>query len=112
MISRETAGEILRVLAYPKFGLSESRIDAFVARYLPYAERIEVTHQTMECVLCRDSDDQKFVWLAISGKADILVSGDLDLLDLRQQARFSSKRQRNIAYAMKESGRNNVEHWK
>jgi len=88
LISRETAGEILRVLAYPKFGLSQPNIDAFAARYLPFAERIEGTQQTMDHPTCRDPEDQKFVWLAIAGKADILVTGDRDLLDLREQASF------------------------
>lgn len=30
----------------------------------------------------RDADDDKFIWLALAGGADWLVSGDRDLLDL------------------------------
>lgn len=31
---------------------------------------------------CRDADDDKFIHLALAGKAGVLVTGDRDLLDL------------------------------
>jgi len=38
-------------------------------------------------VKCRDKDDQKFLDCARTGRADYLVTGDPDLLDLRQVGR-------------------------
>jgi predicted nucleic acid-binding protein len=38
--------------------------------------------------LCRDRGDQPFLDLAQSGQADVLVSGDRDLLALVEQTRF------------------------
>ena len=89
LVSRETAAEFLRVLAYPKFGLSDKQIDAFAARYLPFAERIEQVGVVPGIPLCRDIHDQKFLDLAAVGRADVLVTGDQDLLLLRASTSFS-----------------------
>ena len=41
------------------------------------------------CALAKQNDnDQKFIQLAIAGKADILVTGDADLLVLQDQTPF------------------------
>ncbi|MEO6080861.1 MAG: putative toxin-antitoxin system toxin component, PIN family [Steroidobacteraceae bacterium] len=32
--------------------------------------------------LCRDADDDKFLALAVTGRADVIISGDSDLLEL------------------------------
>ena len=42
LVSRATASDFIGVLRYPKFGLSDEKVEAFVARYLPFAERVEV----------------------------------------------------------------------
>lgn len=89
LISRDTAQEFLRVLAYPKFGLSELEIHTLAARYLPYAECIDESFKSASHLLCRDENDQKFIALANAGKADVLVTGDRDLLALRDQAAFA-----------------------
>ena len=34
--------------------------------------------------ICRDADDDKFLETAVGGKADVLISGDLDLLTLKE----------------------------
>jgi hypothetical protein len=39
-------------------------------------------------VVCRDASDQPFLDLAQSGKADLLVTGDDDLLILARQTAF------------------------
>jgi len=54
--------------------------------YLPYCEVIKVTRR---CKLaCRDANDQRFLDVSQSGKADLLVSGDRDLLALAGETRF------------------------
>lgn len=86
IISRATTAELVRVLRYPKFKLSAEDCRELLADYLPYCEVIESTKRC-SCV-CRDKNDQPFLDLAESGKADFLVSGDKDLLSLAGQASF------------------------
>ena len=43
------------------------------------AELVDITERI---AACRDPKDDKFLELAVSGKADLIVSGDGDLLDL------------------------------
>jgi putative PIN family toxin of toxin-antitoxin system len=87
MISRVTTAELIRVLRYPKFKLSAEDCRELLADYLPYCEVVEVTRRC-GCV-CRDKNDQPFLDLAQSGKADFLVSGDKYLLSLEGQTSFA-----------------------
>jgi uncharacterized protein len=86
LISRATAAELTRVLRYPKFGLFADDARELLADYLPYCEVVESTARC--AVVCRDVSDQTFLDLAQSGKADVLVSGDQDLLSLAGQTTF------------------------
>jgi uncharacterized protein len=43
------------------------------------AELVTITERI---VACRDATDDKFLELAVNGKADVIVSGDADLLVL------------------------------
>jgi putative PIN family toxin of toxin-antitoxin system len=79
LVSRPTVEELIRVLAYPKFALDRSEIDALLADYLPFTESVVVAPQA-RAPKCRDKDDQMFVDLAIQGHADALVTGDRALL--------------------------------
>ena len=42
LIDKEYADELLRVLAYPKFQLSQDEIEILLSSYLPYAEPVEI----------------------------------------------------------------------
>jgi putative PIN family toxin of toxin-antitoxin system len=86
LISRATAAEVTRVLGYPKFQLTSDDRHELLAEYLPYGEVVEVTGRCQQ--VCRDANDQPFLDLAQSGKADLLVSGDQDLLALAGQTEF------------------------
>jgi uncharacterized protein len=86
LLSRATALELMRVLGYPKFKLQPEDRQELLAEYLPYCKIIEVTRKCP--VICRDEKDQPFLDLAQSGKAEVLVSGDRDLLALAGQAAF------------------------
>ena len=79
---------LLRVLRYPKFGLSDSQIEVFAARYIPFAERVEVDDSALALPDCRDPKDRMFLALAEAGQANVLVIGDNDLLALQGQTRF------------------------
>ena|ERR1700676_596433 len=86
LISSATATELTRVLRYPKFGLSTDDARELLAEYLPCCEVIEPRERC--AVACRGRDDQPFLDLALSGRADLLVSGDQDLLMLLGRTTF------------------------
>ena len=50
-----------------------------LARMLAAAERVTITERI---AACRDPKDDKFLELAVNGHADLIVSGDADLLAL------------------------------
>ena len=85
LVSRPTAAELTRVLAYPKFRLSADDRTELLAEYLPYCKIIEPSRRCK--TICRDPNDQPFLDLAQSGKAD-LVTGDQNLLTLAGQTTF------------------------
>jgi putative PIN family toxin of toxin-antitoxin system len=73
-------------LGYPKFQLSIEDRRELLAEYLPYCEIVPV--RVRRPAVCRDTKDQVFLDLAQSGKADVLVSGDRDLLQLVGKTAF------------------------
>ncbi len=89
LLSQATVAELMRVLAYPKFKLSHSDIEELLSDYLPYGEVVEVNAVTEDLPSCRDADDQIFVELAFAGKADMLITGDADLLAMAASCPFS-----------------------
>jgi uncharacterized protein len=86
LLSRATAAELTRVLSYPRFRLTSDERRELLADYLPWCEVIKVTDKSG--VICRDRNDQMFLDLAHSGRANLLVSGDKDLLALARQTEF------------------------
>lgn len=85
LVSRETAGEIIRVLAYPKFRLGPEDRRVLLADYLPYTETVRIPDPPPDVPPCRDPFDVPFLLLAIVGSAEFLVTGDRDLLLLDGQ---------------------------
>jgi putative PIN family toxin of toxin-antitoxin system len=86
VVNRDTAAELMRVLAYPKFKLGAAEREELLADYLPYAETVaEAQTPAPDTPICRDPADQMFLDLAYSAKAEALVTGDEDLLSLRAQ---------------------------
>ena len=79
LVSRSTIDELIRVLAYPKFNLNKTEIEALLADYLPFTKPVVVSPQP-QSPQCPDTDDQMFVDLAIQGRAEVLVTGDRTLL--------------------------------
>jgi putative PIN family toxin of toxin-antitoxin system len=83
LVSRETFEEFLAVLEYPKFSLDEAEKKAIVQEeVLPYFEVVEKPGPVEN--ICRDPEDDKFLALAVSGKAEYLVSGDDDLCGMKK----------------------------
>ncbi len=87
LLSAVTAAELTRVLAYPKFQLAREEREELLADYVPHCrivERVRACPQT-----CRDANDQPFLDLAESDGAEVLVSGDKDLLALEGKTGFA-----------------------
>ena len=82
LVSRWTAAELIRVLAYPKFRLSEDDQTHLLDDYLPWCETVVVPDPPPDVPRCRDPSDRPFLELAVAGRADALVTGDGDLLAL------------------------------
>ena len=81
LVSRETAMELIRVLAYPKFRLTEDEREDVLGDFLPWCETVTVP-KGVQVPECRDPLDRPFLELAVVAEADWLVTGDKDLLAL------------------------------
>ena len=82
LFSRELLDEFLDVVQRPKFHkyFSASSIEIALEIIVDFSEFVNVT---TEVELCRDIKDNYLLALAIDGKANYLVTGDFDLLDLK-----------------------------
>ena len=90
LCSSATADELIRVLAYPKFRLDEEDIRTLVGSYISFAEVVSIDCDDLdELPRCRDPKDQMFLELAHCAHADVLVSGDGDLLELADSCEFA-----------------------
>ncbi len=81
VFSKETFEEFRAFLEYAKFSLSTQEIKMIIEEeVLPFFEVVEVTNEIKG--ICRDPDDDKFLACAVSAKADFIVTGDKDLLEI------------------------------
>lgn len=81
VVNRATITELLRVLAYPKFRLSQSEREDVLGEYLPYCITY-APHVIVDAPAVRDDADQDFLQLALAAKVAFLLTGDNDLLVL------------------------------
>jgi putative PIN family toxin of toxin-antitoxin system len=81
LISVATIEELQKVMNRPKFDKYVDREirSEFIAQLTQQSELVEINEPV---IACRDSKDDKFLELAVNGKADYLISGDRDLLVL------------------------------
>lgn len=78
--STTTEQELLQVMARPKIArLISPQFVEWVTKLLAKAELVTIVERITSC---RDAKDNKFLELAVNGKADIIVTGDQDLLTL------------------------------
>lgn len=81
LYSDATLQEALQVLLRPKFRRYVDIEDVYdFAAHL--SEQGEFVDVTASITACRDPKDDKFLDLAVTGKADMIVTGDADLLEL------------------------------
>jgi len=86
LICKETVSELLRVLAYPKFKLTNEDRQHLLQDFLPYTEIVELPLPWPTLPRCRDEKDQVFLVIAYIGRADALITGDGDLLAMRNES--------------------------
>lgn len=81
LISLEVVSELNDVLGREKFNkyVSEEERIEFLSGLLQEVEFIEISEAVSEC---RDPKDDKFLELAVNGKAVCIISGDGDLLSM------------------------------
>ena len=76
LTSNETFEEFITRIRRPKFRKygSPEELEAYVGLLLDRAESISVSDFFTEC---RDPDDDKFFELAVSGRADYIITGNI-----------------------------------
>ncbi|MCC3412739.1 MAG: putative toxin-antitoxin system toxin component, PIN family [Microcoleus sp. PH2017_29_MFU_D_A] len=81
LYSEATLKELEQVLNRQKFNkyLSLEDRKVFLLKFISSSQLVSITEKI---VVCRDEKDNKFLELAVSGNANIIVTGDMDLLIL------------------------------
>lgn len=81
LISEATMYELADVLARPKFDRYISLEDrkSFLQRLGHITELVPIIQLVREC---RDPKDDKFLEVALNGRADVIITGDADLLEM------------------------------
>jgi putative PIN family toxin of toxin-antitoxin system len=81
LVSEATMNELADVLARPKFDRYVSLADRqqFLRLLGRVAEFVPIVYPVREC---RDPEDDKFLDVALNGKAGVILTGDSDLLVL------------------------------
>jgi uncharacterized protein len=81
--STDMIDEYVRVLAYPKFQLSEQEIHYLLYdEVLPHFEIIRVAPG--ESIIRNDPSDDLFIWCARAAGSEIIVSGNTHLLRIKK----------------------------
>ncbi|WP_218653146.1 putative toxin-antitoxin system toxin component, PIN family [Nostoc sp. TCL26-01] len=83
LVSKATTTELIRVLAYPKFKLTPTEQEDLLADYILFCEAVTIPDRLPVIPECRDPFDLPFLLLAVVSEADYLVTGDRDLLSLK-----------------------------
>lgn len=80
----ELLAELDRVLTYPKLQryYSTEERSRFVALVMALSEAVDLPETIPR--ICRDPDDDHLIACAVIGRTDVIVSGDDDLLALKQ----------------------------
>ena len=80
LYSEATLNELIDVLSRPrmvnKYGLTAAEVDSLCALVI---RRGELVAPDRTITTCRDPKDNKFLEVAVAGRADVIVTGDEDL---------------------------------
>lgn len=85
IVSESILDELKRILAYPRIRrcipATESELELWVMSLALLADFVE--KRTLIPTVCRDPEDDHYLAAAIDGRAEVLVTGDQDLLVLK-----------------------------
>ncbi len=84
--SRGILDELSEVLQRPKFKMTRNDIISIVSTLIETVENVHVTSDIKS--IKNDPDDDMMINTAYDGNADYIVSGDPDLLDLKEFGRI------------------------
>ena len=81
LMSNEILGELTDIFNRPKFDKYSSKQlrNEFLNDFLEIVENVQIIQKI---TACRDRKDDKFLELAVNGKASYIITGDQDLLVL------------------------------
>jgi len=82
VLVESSARELIRVLGYPKFQLTPPDINRLLGDVLPWCDTHAGPIEPAQHLI-RDPKDQVFLDLALAAGVPVLVSGDADLLALK-----------------------------
>lgn len=80
--SKTILEELIRVLAYKKFGLTTDEILPIANDFITTAQLVDVVSEIK--IITQDPTDNMFLECAEDSKADYIISGDHHLLDLKK----------------------------
>lgn len=80
LFSKKMEAEFIRVLSYPRFGLTPTEILPLVNNVGRHSHYVE--SKSNIDVIKTDPTDNIFLECAVDGKADYIISGDHHLLDM------------------------------
>ena len=81
-ISKEIVQEVFSVMSRPKFNVPHHQVVHFVNSIQEVASQVVLIGIVQG--VCRDSDDDKILECAVLGDVDFIISGDNDLLSLKE----------------------------
>jgi uncharacterized protein len=76
--------EIDEIIRRPKFNRHKKQVDFIVADIKKFGKKITVSPKHKVTGVCRDPRDDKYLECALAAGAYYLISGDRDLLDLKE----------------------------
>ena len=80
--SKDIINEYVRVLAYPKFELSENEIEYLIyEEIVPYFDVTSV--KRIMPIVKNDPSDDKFIACALASNSKFMISGDRHLLEIK-----------------------------
>lgn len=82
LVSKDAIDELIRVLAYNKFGLKPEEIEPLINDLTKITEFVEV--RTKIQAIKDDPTDNIFLSLAVDRQAHLIVSGDHHLLNIKE----------------------------
>jgi len=77
-------GELDEIIKRPKFNRHKEQIDYIVGDIKKYGKKVAVSPKYRIKGVCRDPGDDKYIECALAAGADYIISGDRDLLDIKE----------------------------